>query len=75
MELLDAFLSSVDPLFDWESFITPPALEEVLKEATILSTARERQCTEKKTIQMMVTKTILQRKKLKGNHPNTSHLP
>ena len=35
MEQLDAFLSSVnvDPLFDWESFITPPDLEEAFKEA------------------------------------------
>ena len=35
MEQLHPFLSSVnvDPLFDWESFITPPDLEEAFKEA------------------------------------------
>ena len=32
MEQLDVFLFSVDPLFDWESFITPD-LEEAFKEA------------------------------------------
>ena len=33
MEQLDTFLFSVNPLFDWESFITPPDLEETIKEA------------------------------------------
>ena len=72
MEQLDAFISSVDPLFDWESFITPPALEEAFKEALKEDNTVHRK---RKALMMMVMKTIIQRKKLKGNHASTSHLP